>query len=140
MNRSKTKTPLHLSIETVRVSLIDLHKVLVDQARADYEKKHKPVQSPGEWLGLLMSDPFFEWLRPLTALITSIDELLDGKQMVGISEATALRAKIEDLITEENAANEGFKTRYLDMFQRNPTVVMAHSDIKSKIAKLEIQI
>src|SRR5471032_2522040 len=65
------------SLIQVRRSLLDLHKSLIDRERADYEKAHGAV-SAAEMLRLLIGDPRFSWLQPISALIVRVDELISN--------------------------------------------------------------
>jgi hypothetical protein len=42
-------------------------------ARRDYERDNAVVLSPGEFLRLLTTDPYFEWLRGLSELMVDTD-------------------------------------------------------------------
>src|ERR1051326_9280999 len=68
-------------LEVLRLSLLNLHKALVDSERVEYEKTIGKIQSPNHFLQLLTNDPWFAWLSPLSQLIVSIDEALDGKEI-----------------------------------------------------------
>jgi hypothetical protein len=67
-------------LEKVRRALLALHKALVDSERISYEQTMGPIQSPNHFLQLLMRDPWFVWLQPLSQLIVSMDEALDAKE------------------------------------------------------------
>jgi hypothetical protein len=69
---AKRMTPL----SELRRHLLDLHQALVDAMRRDYERTSGRL-SDGEFLEALVNDPAFAWLRPLTALIVRLDELLE---------------------------------------------------------------
>jgi hypothetical protein len=63
-------------LETVRHELLALHRALLDAQRVVHERAHGKVTS-GAFLELVIGAPEFAWLRPLTALIVSIDEALE---------------------------------------------------------------
>ena len=60
----------------VRRKLLHLHKTLLDWERAAYHCAHGRT-SPGQLLKIVMTDPQFAWLRPVSELIVRIDEALD---------------------------------------------------------------
>src|SRR4051812_41675850 len=60
--------------DRVHQGLIVVHKQLLDHERIRYERQHGRIPSAGEFLRLAIEDPWFAWFRPLTALITQIDE------------------------------------------------------------------
>lgn len=123
-------------VEETRIVLMELHKVLIDQSRADYEKIHAEIANPWNFLQLLMGDSFFSWLHPFSKLITSIDELLEIKLPMREVDATAVRALIENLVGDFPTTPMDFRTHYLDMIQREPNVVVAHAKLKQTMTKL----
>lgn len=124
------------TIEEVRLILLDLHKKLIDISRVDYEKKNSPIRSPHDFVRLLIGDPFFAFLHPLSKLITSLDELLEITWPMRELDATAVRAEIENTIGDYKTTPQEFRTRYLDMMQRESEVVLLHSKLKTAIQKL----
>jgi hypothetical protein len=58
----------------LRLSLLRLHKVLLDDERASYEKAHGPIGSISQVLSLVMSDPWFDWLHTFSRQIVKIDD------------------------------------------------------------------
>src|SRR5690242_19873508 len=77
-------------LQALRVPLLALHKTLVDSERIEYEKTIGKIRSPNHFLQLLTSDPWFAWLSPLSQLIVSIDEALDGKEPLTAAAVEAL--------------------------------------------------
>ena len=56
-------------------SLLALHKELLELVRIEYERMHGR-QTPAQMWNLLVGDPFFAWLRPLSGAVAQLDELL----------------------------------------------------------------
>lgn len=56
-------------------ALLAVHKELLDRARADYERANGR-QTPAQLWNLLIGDPFFAWLRPLSGAVAQLDELV----------------------------------------------------------------
>ena len=55
------------------------HSALLDFAKGEYEFLHGPVKSPYELYSLVMNNESFQWLRPLSGLMATLDEVLDAK-------------------------------------------------------------
>ena len=55
--------PVRQQIVEVRRALLRLHKALIDSERAAFEAR-AGATSNGQFLQLLLQDPFFVWLRP----------------------------------------------------------------------------
>ena len=86
------------SLEKLRSPLLEVHRTLLEAERAEYERSHGKV-SPAQFLQALIDDPQFAWLKPLTTLVASLDEVL---------------------------ADADFQKRYLEALQRHPEVAVAH--------------
>jgi len=66
-------------LKALRDGLLRLHKSLLDSERAAYERDVARITSTGQYLGLVMDDPFFQPLRELSQFIVLIDEALSRK-------------------------------------------------------------
>ena len=116
----------------LRGALLSLHKALVDSERLSYEKTLGQVASPNHFLQLLISDPWFAWLHPLSQLIVSIDEsLADGEPLTAVA-ADAL-ARQSALLLAPSEDGQEFSGHYYEALQRDPDVVLAHADVVKKI-------
>ncbi|MFC4426844.1 hypothetical protein [Deinococcus navajonensis] len=58
------------------------HSALLDFAKGEHEFLHGPVAGPFELYSLVMNHPGFQWLRPLSGLMATLDEVLDAKDTV----------------------------------------------------------
>lgn len=88
-------------LEKLRTPLLDVHRALLDSQRGE--------RSPGDFLQALINDPQLAWLKPLTTLVASLDELL---------------------------GNEEFEKRYREALQRDPQLVLAHGRLQTLAARL----
>jgi hypothetical protein len=112
----------------LRNGLLRLHKSLMDSERALYEREVARITSTGQYLGLVMNDPWFAWLRELSQFIVMIDETLDLEEPAGPSEAARLIAAARSLLAPEEGAS-GFAGKYYEIMQRDPAAVLAHRDM-----------
>ncbi|MDX6384904.1 MAG: hypothetical protein QOK48_2477 [Blastocatellia bacterium] len=113
-------------LRALRLSLLHLHKILLDMERADFERVSGPLNS-GELLQLVINHAQFAWLRKLSALVVQIDELIDA-------EDPALPGDLESILTQARslftaAADQTFSEKYQAALQRNPEAVMAHAKV-----------
>jgi hypothetical protein len=115
-------------MEEVRSALLALHKTLVDSERVTYEKTVGAIRSPNQFLQLLTTDPWFAWLQPLSQLIVSMDEVLDAKEPI-TSDMVDAAMKEASVLLAPSEAGEGFAHHYFDALQRDPDVVIAHSEV-----------
>jgi hypothetical protein len=119
---------LRKRLEKVRLALLALHKALVDSERISYEQTMGPIPSPNHFLQLLMKDPWFVWLQPLSQLIVSMDEALDAKEPPADPSVEALLKEAWILLTPSESG-EGFSRHYFDALQRDPNVIFAHAEV-----------
>ena len=116
-------------LRDLRARLLNLHKVLLDDARATYELDRGRVGSAANLLQLVINDPWFNWLHSLSELVVRIDETVGPDAPATSSDAAALIDQVERLLTaSENG--DGFARRYYEALQRQPAVVLAHADVR----------
>ena len=108
-----------------------LHQTLVDVARRDYEKEWGAV-APGELLQLLTKHPGFEWLRVLSQLMVSIDELID-QDNVENQEMHTVYTQTRTLILNPDSVSSPFSERYRDVLQKEPLIVMEHAAVHRQL-------
>jgi catechol 2,3-dioxygenase len=122
-------------LRDLRAKLLQLHKVLLDDARVSYEMDRGRVPSNASLLQLVINDPWFAWLHSLSELVVRIDETIETDSPATDADAAALINEVEKLLTaSENG--EGFHRRYYDALQRQPAVVMAHADVRRVIKSM----
>ena len=116
-------------LSDLRTRLLQLHKVLLDDARVAYELDRGRVGSAGHLLQLVIDDPWFAWLHALSGLIVRIDEGVGRDSNATMADATALVDQVEQLLTASEDG-DGFSRRYFEALQRQPAVVLAHADVR----------
>jgi len=122
-------------LRELRTKLLQLHKVLLDDARAAYEMDRGRVPSNASLLQLVINDPWFAWLHSLSELVVRIDETVESDSPATDADAAALIDQVEKLLTASETG-EGFHRRYYDALQRQPAVVMAHADVRRVIKSM----
>lgn len=119
----------------LRNELLRLHKALLDSERAAYERDVERITTTGQYLNLVLNDPWFDWLRELSQFIVLVDETLDFEDPATPADADRLVARARSLVTpSENGAL--FARRYFEAMQRDPAAVLAHRDIVGALAGL----
>ena len=112
--------------------LLPLHRLLIDAARDEYTSSIGPVGGPTRLLQLLSDDPFFAWLKPMTALIVEIDEM---------SRTDFDKPRLEDVVRRVRAVfavdgDSAFGARYLPLLQRDVDAAIAHAAVRQSMARL----
>jgi hypothetical protein len=120
-------------LSELREKLLTLHKALLDSERTSYELTHGPIASPGAFLQLLINDPRFAWLRPVTTLIVQIDETLAAKNPPAT--ARDFEHLIQDMraLLSPSREENGFWKRYSGALQRDPGVAVLHQEMERQL-------
>jgi hypothetical protein len=114
--------------------LLQQHKLLLDRERGKYEAIHGPIAGPGPFLNLVLSDPYFAWLRQISSLIVEIDEALSRRSTAGQPEADALVAQVEELMTPRSDGAD-FQARYYEAVQESPDIVILQVRIERLLGR-----
>ena len=120
--------PTRERLTGLRNGLLKLHKSLMDSERALYERDVQRITSTGQYLGLVLNDPWFAWLRELSQFIVMIDEILDLEEPPTALDAGRLIAQARTLLSPAEGTN-GFGGKYYELMQRDPVAVLAHRDM-----------
>lgn len=117
-------------LRAVRHALLQLHKTLLEAERVRYERLEGRIEGSGRLLHLLLHDPWFAWLRPLSALVVQIDEVLDAKagEPAPPGAPRALLTEVKSLLTPTEEG-ESFQRQYHAALQDVPDVVLAHGEV-----------
>jgi hypothetical protein len=115
-------------VDELRQRLLDLHKTLVDYERVTYEKTFGGIGSQNEFLQLLIKDPWFAWLHPISELVVEMDEMLGSKEPLTRARVKRIFAQTRALL-KASEQGEGFERSYFEALQSEPDVVMAHAGV-----------
>ena len=113
-------------------ALREVHRKLVEAARAGYERDVGPAGGPGQMLRLLTEDPYFAWLHPMSELIVDLDSLL-AQELLPSGTVAAVRMEVNRLT---QASDSPFWQKYAPLLQAEPDVVMAHGQLRRAINAL----
>ena len=129
-----TTEPLKHMLLDVRSSLLGLHKALIVAEQLTYERINGRVGSTGHLLQLVLNDPWFTWLHPLSQMVIRIDELLDDELELTTVEVEHYLAELRALI-RPSEEGDGFERSYYEALQRAPDVIFAHVEVKKLLTK-----
>ncbi|MEO5826478.1 MAG: hypothetical protein ABIR59_11370 [Gemmatimonadales bacterium] len=119
-------------LAALRAEILASHRALLDAERVAYERLFGRIPGSTELLQLAIHDPWFGWLRPLTALIAAMDELAVDDEPGDLSIRVAqFRASARDLMRPDENGTE-FQQRYFDLVQKSPDVALA----RGRLARL----
>lgn len=109
----------------LRRQVLELHRTLRDALRIRYEREHGRIESAGQFLGIILNHPDFEWLRELSALIAQLDEWLEGGEEASDEAFEELLSALRGMI-QSGGANEKFNKPYWQLVEEVPEVLVEH--------------
>ena len=116
----------------LRKALLHLHKTLLDWERSAYERVHGRA-SASVLLKVIVEDPQFAWLRPISELIVRIDETVDTETEDAPADVEALVARARAVVAADEAGPPNAQ-RYYAALQEHPDAVLAHRAV-TKVLK-----
>jgi len=116
-------------LRELRLALLNLHKVLLDDARAAYEMDRGRVGSNATLLQLVINDPWFAWLLPLSGIVVRLDETLNADVPATEGDAAVLLEQVGRLLSPAGGGDV-FAQRYYEALQRQPAVIVAHAEVR----------
>jgi len=113
-------------LRAAQPALLSLHKALLDAERAQVESVHGAM-SGAEFLQLV-SDPIrYGWLKPFSRLIVAIDDTLNPREDAEVVPPGELLDQARELVLPPKE-DTPFGRRYRSLLQKDPALVMAHSE------------
>ena len=119
-------------LAATRHAVMLLHRALLESERLRYERLFGRVTSSADLLQLVLHDPWFAWLRPLSALIVAMDERMDPDAEPGVATPESLLEQARALVRADEVGPD-FQSHYHDALQRDPAVVMAHAALQKTL-------
>ena len=113
----------------LRALLLEQHKLLLDRERTRYEEANGPIGGPMPFLGLVMGDPHFAWLKTISTVIVEIDGAMSRLTPADQAGAEAIIEQTRQILTLREAGDE-FQTRYYAAVQESPDVVILQCRIE----------
>jgi hypothetical protein len=119
----------------VRAAVLALHRTLLETERAAWQRLNGRVANRSELLQLAIHDPWFAWLRPLTALLAELDAMFAELPPEAEARVPALLVAAKALLHPDDDGTD-FQQRYYEFIQRSPDVAVAHGDVMRQLALL----
>ncbi|TKB33874.1 MAG: hypothetical protein E8D51_05930 [Nitrospira sp.] len=119
----------------MRGGLLGLHKALILAEQVTYERINGRVASSGQLLQLVLNDPWFTWLHPISQLVVNIDDLLDNESELSPVEVEHFLIEARALI-RPSEEGDGFERCYYEALQREPDVIFAHVEVKKLLTNI----
>lgn len=115
-------------------ALRGLHQALVKVVQKDYEREWGQVDA-SQLLQLLTRHPQFGWLHGLSEFMVDVDALSDA-EVIDEPSVLAIYAQARRLISPGDDSPLEFTTRYLEVLQTDPALVMEHAAVRRTLDRL----
>ena len=117
----------------VRSAFLRLHKALLDSERILYEQFYGRIPSSGEFFRLVIGHEWFNWLRPMSQFIASVDETLSTKEPLTLERANELleEARRINYLSEDGTPEQ---QRYYYAIQRDPNIAIMYVEVGQLLA------
>ncbi|GIU81231.1 MAG: hypothetical protein D6687_09875 [Acidobacteria bacterium] len=109
-------------------AMIRFHKILLDDAKAEYETRNGKIENVYVYYQLVLEDKHFAWLRRISYMIALIDEATSSRHPATESEAQELFNKTRLLLSFEDE-DEDFNDKLQAALTRNYLAVLSHNEI-----------
>jgi hypothetical protein len=121
------QNPARQKLVTLRLTLLRLHKTLLDMERRDYERANGHV-STGELFRLVIDHEQFAWLHNISEFVVRLDEALSAEAPI-TADDTHGAIMLAQKMFAPSEAGDAFQKRYFAAIQRDPTVVIEHAEL-----------
>ena len=128
MRRLKSQHQRHLRhrLLGLRRKLLALHLVLIAAEQKTYEHIHGRIGSTELLLELMLKDPWFIWLHPVSDILVRIDYLLNDEAFDITEENIDHLFSEARLLLRPSISGDGFERAYYEALNRAPDVQLAH--------------
>jgi hypothetical protein len=130
--KSPADEALHRRLNAAHAGLLRVHKTIIDHERSRYERSSGPVGTPLEFLHLVLNDPWFAWVRPISELIVQIDEFTASREPTEPHQGEALLKQARDLLVPSES-DDSFAREYFRAMQESPDIAIAHAEWRETV-------
>lgn len=120
-------------LSDLSTQLKQLHKELLELQKSEVEKHDERKYGPFDLLGMTLNDKRFEWLRPLSKLITRIDIAAD-EETIQTGEPRAIFDEAARLLT---GTHPEFSKTYNRFLEANPPMARTQGEVTKVLMDLE---
>jgi hypothetical protein len=128
--RRPNQRQLRHRLSDLRRKLLVLHLALIAAEQQTYEHIHGHIGSTELLLQLMLKDPWFTWLHPLSDILVKIDLLLNDETFDTTEESIDHLFHQVRLLLQPSVEGDGFERAYYEALQRAPDVVLANFHVK----------
>jgi hypothetical protein len=134
--------PLDPIDQAQRIKLNDLaqamrstHSTLLEVVKKEYELNHGTIKGPFAYFQLVTNDPVFQWLRPLSGMMASLDDLLDNKRDLKPLDAKEIKLEVEQLFGFSKLS-DSFAAQFHARAKLESDIRTRHAELKKALQNL----
>jgi len=116
-------------------ALRHFHSSLLDLTRLEYEQRTDTKPNAFTLFNLVMQEPSFQWLRPLSGLMATLDEVIDAKATLGNPQVRDLERAVSELFSPLEPRFADFRSNY-ERFKFEPRVRQTERVWREKLLEL----
>ena len=116
-------------LKDARDKLLTFHKILIDRERKEMERMSGAVTA-GQFLGLLMNDERFQWLRTISKLVVRIDEAFELDDGIPPEMVHNFRLEIASMFDDSESESE-FKVLVRERMEKLPEADLLRQEIRA---------
>ena len=120
-------SPARERLIALRLSLLRVHKTLLDMERREYERTNGKV-TVGELFRLVIDHQQFAWLHNISEFVVRLDETLAAKEPV-MPEEVHTAISLARKMFAPSESGDAFQKKYFDAIQSDPAVVIDHAEL-----------
>ncbi|ADV68397.1 hypothetical protein [Deinococcus maricopensis] len=128
--------PIRVRLTGLAKALRHLHAALLEHAKSDYEFLNGKIDGAFTLYNLVLNDPHFQWLRPLSGLMATLDEVIDSKEPLTTRHIQDVRTALGLLFGQTDARFADFRREY-DRFREDSKVRDADARWREVLNALE---
>lgn len=119
------------SLEHFNKELRRLHRKLLENERLEAERDLDQRINPFGFLQMLMNDPRFSWLRPLSTFMADLDAFIDESESIEKSDLIRVKGEISKIMIEPK-----FSERYNHYRNHDSDFAILHANLTKAIESL----
>lgn len=115
-------------LKGVSSALARIHKTIMENEMELLENKRMTKFSPADRLHILLNDPEFVWLRTISQMMSSVDEVYFQKEIIQDTQVEALKNEIQSKMLQSNETE--FSKKYRSLIPTLPDLMPLHGLLK----------
>tara|TARA_B110001454_G_scaffold219197_1_gene251427 strand:+ start:18879 stop:19268 length:390 start_codon:yes stop_codon:yes gene_type:complete len=127
----KTSAELKEQLGQISSAMARVHKTIMENEMELRELKTMKPLGPNERLQVLLNDPEFAWLRSLSQLMSTVDEVYFQKEPIENDQVEVLKKSVNELLIQ--VTDTPFSKKYRSLIPVVPDLMLHHGLLKQAL-------